>query len=178
MTAVCGSVLLHLIAVLVASLAVARNEEWIDPELFKKGESGVELTLLLPAQNTGDKFNSCVDEGNISLKRVEQSDNMESVNDADPYEKGVKTLSSVVAYVRPKYPLGARLRGEEGVVVVRAVLNENGTVESVTVLESSRYKALDDAATDALRKIRLSKEELRRLNSRELVQAVRFKLVD
>jgi protein TonB len=52
--------------------------------------------------------------------------------------------------IRPLYPIGARQRGEEGQVVVEAVVSPNGRAESTSVLSSSRSADLDRAAVRAI----------------------------
>jgi protein TonB len=56
--------------------------------------------------------------------------------------------------IRPRYPLGSRLRGEEGLVVVRAYLSPAGIVRDVDIAKSSGYPALDEAARRAVRSAR------------------------
>ena len=46
----------------------------------------------------------------------------------------------------PSYPSLSRRLGEEGKLVLRVELNKNGHVSSASVIESSSYKRLDDAA--------------------------------
>ena len=46
----------------------------------------------------------------------------------------------------PSYPPLSRRLGEEGKLVLRVELNKNGHVSTASVIESSSYKRLDDAA--------------------------------
>ncbi len=50
----------------------------------------------------------------------------------------------------PYYPIGARMRGEEGVVKVKVLVAENGSPLETIVLASSGFKALDQAAVKAV----------------------------
>ena len=61
---------------------------------------------------------------------------------------------SVLTAVQPIYPAIARARGQQGVVVVQAIIDRSGAVEdnSVKVLES--HPPFDDAALDAFRRWR------------------------
>ena len=56
--------------------------------------------------------------------------------------------------IRPYYPLGARLRGEEGAVTVRVWVKPSGRVSRSEVIRSSGFPALDEAAVDAARRAR------------------------
>ena len=55
-----------------------------------------------------------------------------------------------VAPIRPRYPESSRRRGEEGTVEVEVAINASGRVDSVSVVSSSGYAALDAAARDAV----------------------------
>lgn len=50
-----------------------------------------------------------------------------------------------------RYPASARLNGWEGRVVVQAVIQMDGHLTNVSVLQSSGYEVLDEAAMDAIR---------------------------
>lgn len=56
----------------------------------------------------------------------------------------------------PAYPMGARRKREQGTVVLRLVIGEDGRVVDVTVQRSSGFAALDQAAVGAVRKWRWS----------------------
>ncbi len=71
---------------------------------------------------------------------------------ADLEEKGVETLELGKTSVNPTYPLGAQMRGEEGVVRVQFKVVKDGSVRDVRVVKSSGYSALDNAAVDAVRR--------------------------
>jgi protein TonB len=55
----------------------------------------------------------------------------------------------------PSYPMSARRKGHEGTVVVRLVVAEDGSPESVAVIGSSGDTALDEAAVETLKRWRL-----------------------
>lgn len=64
-----------------------------------------------------------------------------------------KTLSSGVEYLQapqPEYPLLARRKGEEGKVVLRALINLKGRPEQVEIQTSSGSPRLDEAARQAV----------------------------
>ena len=52
----------------------------------------------------------------------------------------------------PPYPRKARRFGYEGMVMLKVLINENGRVDDLTVLESSGHNVLDHAALSAVRK--------------------------
>lgn len=63
---------------------------------------------------------------------------------------------AVLSAVQPVYPAIARARGQQGVVVVQAIIDRSGAIEddSVKVLES--HPPFDDAALDAFRRWRFT----------------------
>ena len=52
----------------------------------------------------------------------------------------------------PPYPRKARRLGYEGIVMLKVLIDENGRVDELTVLESSGHTVLDRAASSAVRK--------------------------
>ena len=56
--------------------------------------------------------------------------------------------------IRPDYPRGARLRGEQGEVELELEVGADGRVSSVRVARSSGFAELDDAALAAVRTAR------------------------
>jgi TonB family protein len=57
----------------------------------------------------------------------------------------------------PAYPLSARERREEGRVLLKVRIHEDGSVAEVQILQSSGYADLDDAAAGAVRHWRARK---------------------
>lgn len=51
----------------------------------------------------------------------------------------------------PRYPVAARMRGQQGLVVVSAEVNPDGTVGNARVKHSSGHGPLDNSALDAVR---------------------------
>ena len=75
---------------------------------------------------------------------------------APPVPAGPVLLTSDLALacpqrVAPEYPLKARRQGEQGKVLLRVELDENGRVASARVQETSGYKRLDDAGLEAIK---------------------------
>jgi protein TonB len=56
----------------------------------------------------------------------------------------------------PSYPMGSRRKREQGTVVLRLVISEDGRVSDVSIHRSSGFSALDEAAVAAVRKWRWS----------------------
>lgn len=55
---------------------------------------------------------------------------------------------------QPRYPIESRRNREQGLVVLRAVIDVNGDIEKVQIAQSSGYGALDRAAGHALQRAR------------------------
>ncbi len=70
--------------------------------------------------------------------------------DADLLVKGVQGEVLPASEIRPRYPLGARMRGEEGVVTLNVAVAASGEAKTVEVRQSSGYPALDNAAVRAV----------------------------
>ncbi len=67
-----------------------------------------------------------------------------------PERAHVEAPAAPVKAISPKYPRGARRRGEEGVVEARVRVEADGTVSSLEILKSSGYPELDEAAREAV----------------------------
>jgi protein TonB len=52
----------------------------------------------------------------------------------------------------PPYPRKARRLGYEGIVMLKVLIDENGRVDDLTVLQSSGHTILDRAASSAVKK--------------------------
>lgn len=64
-----------------------------------------------------------------------------------------RTISSGVEYVRapqPEYPSAAKRRGDQGLVVLRVLVNEKGIAEQVEVQKSSGFASMDEAGRKAV----------------------------
>ncbi len=58
--------------------------------------------------------------------------------------------------IRPEYPRGARQRGEQGDVVVEIRVSDRGSVDNVSVVASSGFPELDEAALRAAKAARFA----------------------
>jgi len=95
-----------------------------------------------------------------------------------PYYK-VEVKPEPVVQVKPFYPPLARQAGVEGRVVVKALVDIDGSVMEVTVLDSSGNQMLDEAALAAARKWKFSPARQRDKFVRVYVSIpINFRLVD
>jgi protein TonB len=97
--------------------------------------------------------------------------------DADIRAKGVETSAIDSGSVRPRYPLGSRLRGEEGLVRLTVRVDASGRAIDVSVSESSGYTALDRAAVKAAWQARYT-ARTGQTRAGETTFAIRFRLED
>jgi protein TonB len=97
--------------------------------------------------------------------------------DADTQAKGVEAGTINTASVRPRYPLGSRLRGEEGLVQLTVQVDGSGRASDVAVAESSGHSALDRAAVKAAWKARYTSQD-GTTHAGETTFGVRFRLED
>lgn len=150
--------------------------------MFKEGESSVVLTLL-PSRSiapeppeTPEKKQHVLLE--VSERKHEYFEEIRADNNADTLEKGVETFSAGITELRPRYPLGSRRRGEEGIVTVKVKVNAAGRAEKVEIKESSGYPALDREAVDAVKKARFAGQGGGAASGGEVVLSFRFKLIE
>ena len=62
-----------------------------------------------------------------------------------------------------KYPEKARRMGLEGRVIMSFIITESGLARDIKVVESSGFQMLDDAASDAISRVNLSRSDPHRL---------------
>jgi protein TonB len=75
------------------------------------------------------------------------------------------------------YPLGARLRGEEGAVRLLVIIDVEGSIDELKISESSGFTALDRAAERAVRRTRFAPATRRSQPvAGELTVTIRFSL--
>lgn len=79
----------------------------------------------------------------------------------------------------PIYPLIARQRGWEGVVILSVVVNESGKPTRVTVRQSSGFDVLDEAAVEAVKRWIFSPAHIGNIKLQSQVKIpIRFSLRD
>lgn len=151
--------------------------------LFKTGVSSVELTFLpsLPPREERVKPEPVKQlDAEIPLMELAEEEKKETVSiedqNADLQEKGIENGAVCDSIVRPEYPFGARIRGEEGVVVVSVMLDDSGRAVKVTITKSSGYRSLDMAAVKALKKTVFSAVGTGSLVGQTVERSFRFQL--
>ncbi len=122
-------------------------------KIFDSSSSAQKPTpLLVPADNSTIKKTHRVPDGAL------ESTTTATVQPATQIEN---TLPGAVLKIArplykqntsPPYPPKARRMGYEGIVILKVLINKNGGVNSLTVLESSGYDILDQAALSAVKK--------------------------
>lgn len=104
-----------------------------------------------PIAETRSEEKQVPDHWEIALDLDEES---EQDNDADMLKKGAEVFSAGVTEIKPRYPLGSRLRGEEGKVVLDVTIDTRGRTRNVAVKTSSGFSSLDKSAVAAVRRAR------------------------
>ncbi|NBC28360.1 MAG: TonB family protein [Spirochaetes bacterium] len=86
--------------------------------------------------------------------------------DAEPATEGVRVpladarrpprieLPRPVAEISPQYPVHARRRGIEGVVVIRVTISPSGEAVDTNIVSPSAHRQLNEAAVSAVRAAR------------------------
>jgi len=166
--------------------------------LFQSGNSALTLTSL--SISVPDKEHSSY-EPNLANEEEDEEDNTNEIPinpkkrpiekslpkhkdrqtslDTDALLKGVSAGLSESAGIRPYYPLGARLRGEQGVVKVEVCVGSSGQVLDCAVVKSSGYPTLDNAALKAVKLARFISSKCHAIeNQARTVLTFRFALVD
>ncbi len=104
------------------------------------------------------------DLGNATSRRVTREQTNLARQDATPptpppaapRQAKVDAPPSPRKPIKPDYPRGARQRGEEGDVKLELRISARGVVEAVTVVTSSGYSELDEAAKRAVKTARFT----------------------
>lgn len=194
--ALCLSLCVHGILAVAAS-NLLRDADAHRPDeavpLFKSGQIAVELTLV-PERFLEEAFIE-QSEHLALIKPVVQSRPMPPLEQSPlfPVEEvqermepppptadgGVDAPDAVPTVdIAPVYPIGSRLRGEQGVVVLDAEVTTDGRVARVHLVQSSGYRALDMAAVRATRQARFAAPVVSASHSSMVVRLppFRFKL--
>ncbi len=180
------ALLLHVAAGYCAGSFFRMKVGLVQP-VFQTGESSVELTLLPPVvKKVEPEIQEPVlplpAEALYPLKLIEEIVHLkpppEEERNADFLEKGVDSKLVAQSTIRPQYPYGSRIRGEEGVVVVTAVLGDSGHALDVLIAESSGYHALDRAAVKAMNKAIFISQSGAPVGGEDVEYTFRFQLKD
>ncbi len=157
---------------------------------MQKGKSGLAVTLLpshlmlrTDQQDSELAIILTQPDSEIVKDRDPPEDTPEpstTEQDADTLTKGVESAPRQASNFRIRYPLGPRLRKEEGTVVVRVTVDAAGRARSLAIVESSGYTGLDQQALKDLRRARYypARDSDGSPCAGELIQPVEFKLTD
>lgn len=80
------------------------------------------------------------------LRKIPESDHLSCEESATP--------PGLTSPIRPRYPRSSRMNKEQGSVILRFLVRENGQAEDIRIVQGSGYKGLDKAAVTAVRKYR------------------------
>jgi len=92
---------------------------------------------------------------------------------------GAKAEPNYLVNPEPRYPLAARRRHQEGLVLLTVRVTAQGRAAEVTIKQSSGFPALNDAALQAVREWEFSPARIGALAVKSEIEVpVRFKLTD
>jgi protein TonB len=165
--------------------------------LFRSGDSGLvfavpETTEPIPEPEKNDSISepprpSTVEDmmippssENLQPSRVDPAPTRPTriEGEGDSSARGADVSYVALSEIWPRYPLGSRLRGEEGVVSVKAKITSAGRAEGVEIAKSSGFKALDRAAEEAVKNARFMARDSSNPGGAEITLSIRFKLRD
>lgn len=121
------------------------EEEPEDPPEMEAPESDLDLALELPDLSTGV--------GGIIIDlapKFDVQDNPDDFFDSGDLDQPPRASSKFP----PRYPPSLLKRKQDGRVIVRAMVDENGSVGEVTIKESSGHSEMDQAAMSAIKRWR------------------------
>ncbi len=99
--------------------------------------------------------------------------------DSDLLTKGVRADALPASEIRPHYPIGSRVRGEQGTVALDISVVPPGRALEVNVVRSSGYSSLDMAAVKAVKSARFVTADRKPISAETRTALVfRFQLVD
>jgi TonB family protein len=155
---------------------------------FKNGRFSVSLELPQPAPAPSVQH---ADEAQMYIPRDQPpaetreiatpavpDNHADSGGNAVSNELGVETLSVGDSDISARYPLGARMRGEEGVAVVEAVIDASGRAHDIVVSRSSGYPALDAEAVKAMKEASFVVRKGTSIENDRISKSFRFKLTN
>ena len=115
---------------------VSPNEKYSDSQTKKPD---------IKIKDTRNKYTGIQTQSDKENKDTKNSDHLESISvihKAKPLKLDNKP---------PAYPRIARLRGYQGTVILKILVNRNGTVSELKIVQSSGYWILDKSALTAVR---------------------------
>ena len=109
-----------------------------------------QVTKLLPEKLNNIESASVTKEKKIENQPVKKAGEFRKViSNVIPITRDVKTTGR---RIQPEYPRSAQRRGQEGVVLIRVLISENGKREDIQIHKPSRYALLNTAAIKAVKK--------------------------
>lgn len=129
--------------------------EETEPEINEDEENNPDHLLIESQDMQADKLPAASPQGNVKNTRYQTEGERPALFlDGDFQTKGIESGLAANSGIHPYYPLGARLRGEEGIVKVEALVGAGGHVLDCAVIKSSGFPALDEAALTAVKRAR------------------------
>lgn len=170
-----GAILLHLALIAIFIFKPSTNNK--DLPVLSFTVTIADFATSAPAaisraeQASGEKNRKPITQKNNSTSVTEISPEEKPENNSDQLNKG--TVNSIqqstaladsnadfsAAYLNnpaPTYPLLSKQLKEEGSVLLNVLVNENGQAEKITLLKSSGFSRLDNAAIAAVKNWRFS----------------------
>jgi len=153
------------------------SPEGLEPEIEKDEENDPNNFSLEPRNSQAP---AVAPQGNVkNTKHRVESEKPALFLNGDLRIKGIAGGQAANSGIHPYYPLGARLRGEEGIVKVEIRAGANGHMLDCAVVKSSGFLALDDAALAAVKRARfVTANGTAPANDSKTVLTFRFDLVD
>ena len=153
LTALCVSLVLHGIAYMVSYPASIVTGDTVPTIQIKRGKSALAVSFI--QRKTESRKTAPADTLTHQSDKQITEQNSET-DDTVSLKSGDMGVNSNVVFPegsRPEYPYISTRRGEEGIVVLRLTISEEGRCTDVQIIQSSGYHRLDSAARSwALRK--------------------------
>ena len=154
--------------------------------LFSFSNPSVDISNFQSAGSFSVFSESVSNEGiSLAKTKVAKNDSNRQTNQQSesPKNSSSENSSEVIFNAKnlgnpnPEYPLLAKRRGEEGTVLVRAFVGEDGLASKVEIAQSSSFSLLDNAAVEAIKKWRfVPAKRLGQVISSSVIIPITFKL--
>lgn len=194
-----SSILIHLlVGVFGLGMLLARWDSASIMPQFRHGLSSVEVNLVTVPVQLPEPEPAETEPEAVEVRREEpkppavEPEAVEVVPDKpEPKEEPEKQPQEIVldegveqgdpevtTDIKPVYPLGSRMRGEEGSLTLRIWIDADGSAHDFEIIQSSGFPALDKAGIKAVKKAQFMDSKGRPVSSIETTLTFRFKLVD
>jgi protein TonB len=120
----------------------------------RRQDSGVDVPERAAVTETESEDTNPSD----GLKKKVKTYGTQGKDDASETDLPLVTNDLIIKKIPPVYPLVSRRKGEEGDVLLRAVLYDSGAVRDVFIEISSGYASLDKTAVEAVKRWTFSPE--------------------